>query len=89
MGYANAPCRQFVPQPMQRQMRLLVDPADDEGPVRLKNSAPVPAHLTRCNTPGPAVELRPLHHARNRNLKSRRNSAATLARRYRRNNPLA
>ena len=87
-GHPDTPGGQLVSQPMQRQMRLLVDPGDNELPMGLKYPAAVTAHLAGRNTPGPPVALRPLNHARNRNPKPGRYSAATLHRQNRRNNTL-
>jgi len=81
--------RQLVLQAMQRQMRLLVDPPNDEGAMRLKNPATVATHLAGRDTAGPPVALRPLHNRRNRNAKPRRHRPATPASLNRTNNALA
>ena len=51
VGYPDTPSGQLVSQPMQRQMRLLVDPADNELPMGLKNPAAVTTHLAGRNLP--------------------------------------
>lgn len=54
-------CGQLVLQPMQRQIRSLVDPLYDEGPMRLQNPLAVSAHLARRNRAGGSLTLRSLY----------------------------
>jgi hypothetical protein len=58
---------QFVLQPMQGQMRRLLDPFQDEGSMRFKHPLAVSAHLARRDRTSPSVALRPLHRRGNRN----------------------
>jgi hypothetical protein len=57
---------------MQRQVRLLLKPLDNEGAMRLKNALAMATHLAGRNRACPAVPLRPLHHRRYRNPEPRR-----------------
>lgn len=50
---------QLVLQPVQRQVRVLVDPLDDEGSVRLQNAFAMAAHLSRRYRAGRTITLRP------------------------------
>src|SRR6202167_1297063 len=62
VGNRHAANRQFVLQTVQRQMRGLLDPLDDEGAVRLQNPPTMPAHLAGRDAPRRPITLRPLHH---------------------------
>ena len=62
MGNHDAPRRQQTLETMERQVRRLLDPLDDEIAIRYKNDLAMPAHLAGRNAPGSPVALTPLHH---------------------------
>ena len=74
----HAPVRQLLLEAMQRDMRGHFDPRLKECAMRLQNPAPMPAHLARRHTAGPAIALRPLHHAGHRHPNPPGNRPARL-----------
>lgn len=52
---------------MQRQVKCLVDPPDDEVAVRLQDPFAMTAHLAWRHRAGRVLTLRLLHHRRTRN----------------------
>jgi hypothetical protein len=70
---------EFVLQPVQRQVRRLADPFQNEGSMPLEHSLAVSTHLARRHRTGPAIALRPLHHRGHRNSEPARNRSAALA----------
>src|SRR5277367_6195343 len=81
--------RQFVLQPMQRQVRCLMEPLRDEGAVWLQQSLAMSAHLAGRDRTRRPMALTPLHHRRNRNPEPFRNRPTAPASRNRRNDTLA
>src|SRR3546814_4891503 len=75
----DAPCGQFVLEPVQCQVRDLLDPLNNEGAVRLQNTLAIAAHLAGRNAARGTNALRPLHDRRNRNLEPTRHRTATVA----------
>jgi hypothetical protein len=49
---------EFVLQPVQRQVRRLADPFQNEGSMPLEHSLAVSTHLARRHRTGPAIPLR-------------------------------
>ena len=82
-------CSKLLLQPVQRQMRRLADPFQDEGAMRFQHALAVSADLAGRHRAGRTIALRPLHHRRYRNAKSRRHRAAALAANDCRNNTLS
>jgi len=89
MGDGDPAFRQFRLQAMQRQMRILLQPLDDQGPVRLQHVFAVSAHLTGRHRAGGAMALRPLHHGGDRNPEPGRHHPARLAGQDRRDDAFA
>jgi hypothetical protein len=89
MRDADPACGKFVPEPVQRQVRGLLDPLQDKGAMRIKQWFAMSAHLAGGNRSGRPVALRPLHHRGNRNAKPQSHRAAALAAQNRRNHALA
>jgi hypothetical protein len=74
---------------MQRQMRVLLKPFDDEGAVWLQNAPSMATHLAGLNRAGGAMALRPLHNRRNRDTETGRHNPAAVAIHDRGDNALA
>ena len=53
----RAPRREFVLQPVQRQMRRLADPFQDEGAMRFQHALAVSAHLAGRHRAGRTIAL--------------------------------
>jgi len=74
---------------MQRQVRNLRDPLDDERPMRGQNPLAVATDLARRNRARRPVALVPFYHRGHRYTKPRCYRPAALATRHRRHNTLA
>src|SRR5579883_219974 len=84
--YAHAAGRQFLLQSMERQMRCLLDPLDNESPVRIENALAMSAHPGRRDRTSGPMPLRPLHHRGNGDAEPFCYRTAALARKNRRHN---
>lgn len=73
-----ARCQQVL-QPMQRQMRRLLDLGKDEGTMRREGASPVATELGWRGTARLAHALRPLHDRRRRDIEALGDRAASLA----------
>ncbi len=69
--------RKFSFQPVQRQVRGLLDPFNDKCSVRFQKPFAVPTCLARCNAPVHTVTLMPLDHRGHRNPEPFSNRAGT------------
>ncbi len=82
VGDVHPPSRQLSLQAMQRQMRGLLQPFDNERPVRLQDWSAVAAHFARCDRSRSTLPLGPLHNRGNRNPKPNRNRSAAFPSRH-------